>query len=275
MRDVRPISQLAAKSRRRFSPRGDPRERRPERASDLPQPTLEKEISMSKKTIAATEAAEAEPEADAEGTTTTETTVTIAKPESDFALDKFKSRRDAALANVETLPNALPVHSIAQAKDFTRLHPDEDNYWSSELCFVNVPIKGSKRDTLHLIEEDLAMRFLPSAKIQRFRLALASKPGDVFFLCQVPSQNLDNTYNKSNLDACEQAKTLWTQATSRREEGVEAYKIGVARDKDAFPQPQWPSQSLAELITKTFAGRMIDHEQHPGLLRLIGARQTS
>src|SRR5262245_31151805 len=205
---------------------------------------------------------------------TTEAPLSIAKPD-DFDLDKFKSKRAAAMANVETLLNALPHHTIAQAKDFVRLHPDEDNYWSSELCFVNVPIKGSKRDTLHLIQEDLAMRFLPSAKIQRFRLALASKPYDVFFLCQVPSKNLDNTYNSSNLEACEQAKTLGTQATSRREEGVEAYKITVARNRDVFPAPNWLPQSLAELIEKTFAGRMIDNEDHPGLLRLIGARQSS
>ena len=71
-----------------------------------------------------------------------------------------------------------------------RLHPDEETYWSHELCFVNVPIKGQKRDTLHLIDEDLAMRYLPSGKIQRFRLALATKPFDVFFLCHVPSRNL-------------------------------------------------------------------------------------
>ena len=205
---------------------------------------------------------------------TTEAAMSIVKPDG-FDLDKFKSKRAAAIANVETLPNALPHHTIAQAKDFVRLHHDESNYWSSELCFVAVPIKGSKKDMLHLVEEDLAMQFLPSAKIQRFRLALGSKPNDVFFLCQVPTQNLDNTYNASNLEACEQAKTLWTQATSRREEGVEAYKVLVARDPDAFPAPKWPSQSLSEIIERAFAGRMIDREDHPGLLRLIGARQQS
>jgi hypothetical protein len=31
------------------------------------------------------------------------------------------------------------------------------------------------------------MRSLPSARILRFRLALAAKPGDVFFLCHVPT----------------------------------------------------------------------------------------
>jgi hypothetical protein len=197
--------------------------------------------------------------------------IPIAKP-SGFSLDKFKSKHAAAAANVETLQTALPHHGISAAKDFVHLHPDEA-YWSPELCFVNVPIKGQKRDTLHLIDEDLAMRYLPSGRILRFRLALASKPFDVFFLCQVPTRNEDNSWNSSNLAACVTAKTSWVQATSRKEEGVEAYKIDFARDTDAFPSPKWPTQTLVDLIEKTFVGRMIDCDDHPALLRLIGAKQ--
>jgi hypothetical protein len=169
---------------------------------------------------------------------------------------------------------ALSHHNLSGAKDWVRLHSDEANYWSDELCFVNVPIKGAK-DTLHLIAEDLAMRHLPSGRIQRFRLALATKPDDGFFLCHVPSQNLDNTFNKSNLNGCHQAKTLWTQLTSRKEEGVDEYKVDFSRDPDAFPEPNWPTQSLDKLIEVTFNGRMILSEDHPGLLRLIGARQAN
>ncbi len=79
---------------------------------------------------------------------------------------------------------------MAAAKDYAMLHPDVENYWSDELCFVNVPVKGQKHDTLHLIDEDLAMKYLESSEILRFRLALATKPYDVFFLCEVPTQNM-------------------------------------------------------------------------------------
>jgi len=107
-----------------------------------------------------------------------EANISVPKPKK-FSTDKFKSKRAAAMANVETLLTALPHHSISQAKDFVRLHPDEEKYWSPELCFVNVPVKSQKRDTLHLIDEELAMRYLPPARILRFRLALATKPNDV------------------------------------------------------------------------------------------------
>jgi hypothetical protein len=202
-----------------------------------------------------------------------EAPLTIAKPEGEFNLDKFKSKRGAAVANIEVLPSALPVHNLAAAKDFARLHPDEANYWSSELCFVKVPIKGQKHDTLHLIDEDLAVRFLESADILRFRLALAAKPGDVFFLCEVPTQNIDNIWNSSNLEGCEQAKTRWTKLTSRKAEGVEGYKISFARDPEGFAATNWLSQSLGEIIVRTFPGRMIEREDHPAILRKIGAKQ--
>jgi hypothetical protein len=196
--------------------------------------------------------------------------MSIAKPEG-FSLDAFKSKRSPNLAGVETLLTALPHHNMSQAKDWVRLHADEENYWSPEYCFVNVPILGA-RETLHLIAEDLAMQYLPSGRIQRFRLALATKPNDKFFLCHVPSQNLDNLFNKSNLEGCQQAKRLWTQLTSRKDEGVDGYKVDVARDPDAFPEPNWPKQRLDQLIGVTFNGRMITSEDHPGLLRLVGAR---
>ena len=197
--------------------------------------------------------------------------ITIAKPD-EFSLDKFKSTRAATMANVEALLSGLPHHRISDAKDFVRLHANERAYWSDELCFVNVPTKGAKKDVMHLIVETLAMQYLESAIIKRFRLALATKPNDRFFLCHVPTQNLDNLWNETNLAGCEQAKTLWTQVTSRGDEGVEGYKTTFAREQDAFPDPQWPTQSLVELITKTFESRMIDRADHPGLLRLVGAK---
>jgi hypothetical protein len=202
-----------------------------------------------------------------------ENSVPIAKP-GEFNLDKFKAKRTATVANVETLQSPLPVHNMAAANDLVRLHPNEENYWSAELCFVDVPIKGQKHNTLHLIDEDLAFRFLEAGEIKRFRLALASKPYDVFFLCAIPTQNLDNSWNDTNLEACEKAKTLWTKATSRRKEGADNYKITPAKDRDVFSDPKWPTQSLGELIARAFAGRMIETEDHPALLRKIGAKQS-
>jgi hypothetical protein len=199
--------------------------------------------------------------------------LSIAKPITS-ALDKFKSKRAATIANVETLLTALPVQKISAARDFVRLHPDKAAYQSVELCFVNVTIKGQTRDTLHLIDEGIAMANLPSDIIRRFSLALASKPDDKFFLCEVPTRNIGNSWVDSNLAGCELARERWSMVTSRKSEGVEAYKTEFARSEKAFPEPNWPSQSLDELILVTFKGRMIDRDDHPALLRLVGAEQS-
>ena len=95
--------------------------------------------------------------------------LTIQKPAS--FLERFKSKRGSTIAGVETLLTALPILKISEANDWVRLHPSED-YWSYELCFVNVPIIGDKRDQLHLIDEEIAVQYLSSKRVLRFRLAL-------------------------------------------------------------------------------------------------------
>ena len=96
---------------------------------------------------------------------------------------------------------------------------------------MHVPIMGVKKDTLHLIDEDLALKYLPEGKIIRHRLALATKPDDVFFLAHIPTTNLDNSWNVSNLEGCELAKTHWVQLTSLKDAGQERYKIDFARSR--------------------------------------------
>jgi hypothetical protein len=186
-------------------------------------------------------------------------------------LDRFKSK-EAPVAVVETLLAALPHYPITQAKDFVRLHPNEQTHWSDSMCFVTIPIKGQARDTLHMIDSDLA-NLVPAKRIQRFRLALATMPYDIFFLAHVPvptNANFDNTWIQSHLDACERAKTFWLIAVSQKAVGRELYEIQKTKALKPYPEPRWPVQSLNELIDVTFKGRMITKEADPAFARLIG-----
>jgi hypothetical protein len=119
------------------------------------------------------------------------------------------------------------------------------------------------------------MRYLSPADVLRYRLALAAKPSDHFFLCRVPSQNRENSWNASALQGCEEATRFWVKVVSLSDAGADHYQVQYAVDQDAFPEPQWPTQSLDELIVATFAPhRMITSDDHPGLLRKIGKRQS-
>ena len=68
----------------------------------------------------------------------------IVKPAAGF-MEKFRSKRPPTIAGVETVLAALPILRLGDVRDFFRVHPDEENHWSPELCFVSVPIKGSRR----------------------------------------------------------------------------------------------------------------------------------
>ena len=119
----------------------------------------------------------------------------------------------------------------------------------------------------------MALEHLPSALIKRWRLALATKPNDVFFFCIVPTTNLENSWNATAMQASQQAKERWVMVVSRADENVDAYKPEFARHEYAFPTPRWPKEHINTLVLRTFAGFTIDRPDHPGLLRRIGARQ--
>jgi len=241
--------------------------RRPDAVINAGDPVAGERSIMSKPTLRDMNA----PDSSAEPEVTS-----IKKPADKLSLDKFKSKKEP-LAQVATLPTELPILKIADAKDYVRLHPDVDKYWSPELCFVKVPIKGQNKDRLHLIDEDLALKYIPSGRILRFRLALATKPDDVLFLCQIPTRNLDNDWNETALKGIEQAKHKWTLVTSLKEEGIEKYKVTSSEEDDGFDEPTWPigKQTLEDIILTCFSGFCIDKADHPALLRLRGKKQTN
>jgi len=93
-----------------------------------------------------------------------EPTITpITKPAGD-PLARFLPKRPTNAGGVETLLEALPHFTVPDARDFVRLHAHEAEYWSGELCFVDVPIIGQRKNTLHLIDEDIARAHLPGGK---------------------------------------------------------------------------------------------------------------
>ena len=76
---------------------------------------------------------------------------------------------------------ALPIMGIGQAGDFVRLHESEE-YWSDELTFVSVPIDGEKQGKLHLIEDSLAVAYLPVEEDQALSPGASDEADGGFFL---------------------------------------------------------------------------------------------
>ena len=82
-------------------------------------------------------------------------------------MEKFRSQNAPTISGVETLLTALPILKIGEVDDWTRLHPNEDDFWTPEMCFVSVPINGTRKDMLHVIDDDLGVQYLSAKKIKR------------------------------------------------------------------------------------------------------------
>jgi hypothetical protein len=147
-------------------------------------------------------------------------------------------------------------------------------YWrrrSAGLCQI-MPFSAGA--VMPEVNHGLAMQYLHESKIRRFRLALGSRPyKDALFLCTVPCQNLENGYNKTALECCIKAKTSWVEARSLKYKGLEAYEPVLAVDQDAYnDRLEWPTATMDEILDVTFAGKMIETPDCPGMRRLRGMR---
>ena len=184
--------------------------------------------------------------------------VSIEKPPPGEILARFKTKRSLD-ERIQTLLPALPHRKISDAKDYVRLHPD-DAYWSDEYCFVMVPVPGIK-----------GLRAAPA----RFRLGGGASPGSlqdsawrwrrsrtISFSCPGPQPE-----PRQRMESLEPGgvrtppRTSW-KGHQQETEGSEGYHIKPTESElrgegDPFPEPNWPTESLDEIVAKTFDGRMI------------------
>jgi hypothetical protein len=165
------------------------------------------------------------------------------------------------------------IHKFHEVRDFVWVHPDPAYTTAHPLWLVDVPSdEKDGKPMLHLILKSLAQQYLDPKEVVRLNLALASTPKSRLFLGIVPCRNLDNSFNASMLTAVGAAKQGWRKIL--RVQDREAYYPKPPHDADFAPAPEWPSTPLMDLIEAHFRPhKIITTADHPGLLRILGARQ--
>ncbi len=95
-----------------------------------------------------------------------------------------------------------------------------------------------------------------------------NRQGVVFLWpCRLPDETgRSNSWHESALEAVERAKSTWTRVAADMSLG--AYRIWEARGD--LPEPEWPEQSLRDLLSIAFKSRYVDSLDHPVLKRLRG-----
>ncbi|MDP6180475.1 MAG: hypothetical protein QGG48_11335 [Desulfatiglandales bacterium] len=178
-----------------------------------------------------------------------------------FDLESLKVSQDFVKdSGVKKLLTTVPVRK-PNRQDFVRVHPDSSYVLDTML--------------LNLKEERETYLVAPSfwdeipQELTFTRLALAANRQKVIFLWQLrlpDSSGKTDTWSLSALEAYEEAKSHWVRVSANMSLG--AYEIYEALGE--LSEPEWPDESMTEIVRIAFRNSFIDSVDHPVLRRLRG-----
>ena len=166
----------------------------------------------------------------------------------------------AALADVKPILATVPVRK-PNKQDYVRVHASEDYQLTTALLELK-----DERET-YLVGPDIRQELFGELVSVTIFTAI-NRQGVVFLWpCRLPDETgRSNSWHESALEAAERAKTKWTRIASDMSLG--AYRIWEASGE--LPDPEWPEQSLRDLLAIAFKGRYIEAHDNAVLKRLRG-----
>ncbi len=167
----------------------------------------------------------------------------------------------AAAAGVKQVLTTIPVRK-PNRQDFVRVHPGE-NY---QLTTVVIELKDDRES--YLVTPDLRDELIGEVIPVTLFLAVNRQGVLSFWPCKLPDPSgRVNAWHESALEAAHLARDGWVRVTADMSLG--AYRIFQATGD--LPEPEWPEESLGELLKIAFkGGKLIDSVEHPVLKRLRG-----
>ena len=178
-----------------------------------------------------------------------------------FDLESLRVSQDFVKdSGVKKLLTTVPVRK-PNRQDFVRVHHDSSYVLDTML--------------LNLKEERETYLVAPSFReeipqeLTHTRLALATNRQKVLFLWQLRlpgSSGKTDAWSMSALEAYEEAKKNWVRVSANMSLG--AYDIYEALGN--LSDPEWPDESIDEIVRIAFRNSFIDSYDHPVLRRLRG-----
>ena len=178
-----------------------------------------------------------------------------------FDLESLRVSQDFVKdSGVKKLLTTIPVRK-PNRQDFVRVHHDSSYILDTML--------------LNLKEERETYLVAPSFReeipqeLTHTRLALATNRQKVLFLWQLRlpgSSGKTDAWSMSALEAYEEAKKNWVRVSANMSLG--AYDIYEALGN--LSDPEWPDESMDEIVRIAFRNSFIDSYDHPVLRRLRG-----
>ncbi len=155
-----------------------------------------------------------------------------------------------------------PTYGKPNRHRFSRVHPSPDYQYPA----LVVTLKG-EADESYLAVPTLLPLLGGVAAPKILRLAVDS--------CEVPRligqpildpNGRSNTWHESLIAYIKKAEEKWV----RIESNMHAGQYQTIDAQDDLGEPAWPKDSMGEIITTCFQGRIIDNEDHPLIRQLRG-----
>ena len=178
-----------------------------------------------------------------------------------FELESLRVSQDFVKdSGVKKLLTTVPVRK-PNRQDFVRVHPESSYVLDTMLLNLK-----EERET-YLI--DPSLRDGITRELTFTRLALAVNRQKVVFLWQLrlpDSSGKTDAWSLSAMEAYEEAKRRWVRVSANMSLG--AYEIYEALGD--LSDPEWPEETMTEIVRIAFRNSFIDSYDHPVLRRLRG-----
>ena len=178
-----------------------------------------------------------------------------------FDLESLRVSQDFVKdSGVKKLLTTVPVRK-PNRQDFVRVHPESSYVLDTMLLNLK-----EERET-YLI--DPSLRDGITRELTFTRLALAVNRQKVVFLWQMrlpDSSGKTDAWSLSAMEAYEEAKRRWVRVSANMSLG--AYEIYEALGD--LSDPEWPEETMTEIVRIAFRNSFIDSYDHPALRRLRG-----
>ena len=164
-------------------------------------------------------------------------------------------------AGVKKLLRRIPVRR-PHPHDFCRVHPDKAYRLAAALIDFR-----DERDAVYLIAPNV-VKEMPGEFVMSMLYTTITRQG-VVLLWPVrlpPSDGRHNEWHRSAAEAAELAMTRWIRVKANLALG--AYEMFEAAG--TIPDPEWPQETLRELLRIAFSDRLVDSLDHPVIRRLRG-----
>lgn len=147
---------------------------------------------------------------------------------------------------------------------FFRVHPGEE--FASTFSLLDARKMGAG-DGMYAVTKEVAALITDQLRLVQLRLAVTNF--GVPYLLPMPLPGPDgrsNPWHVSLARAVKLAESKWIRVTSNMVRG--AYDVFEAQGD--LGEPKWPAESFEELLKIAFQGRIIDADDHPFVMQLLG-----